>query len=363
MRNRFKYFFVGFRQKPEQPDLHIMTREDFYQILRRYLRGHASPEEKRIVDAWYYRMGDEEQISTDMEDELRLEKQYWSHVRSHIVSTRPSGSSMIWMWSVGLAASAIFIVLSYFNISYGSATPFILESGAERTQIVYERIENKGDVPEVISLPDGSKVTLEPRSKIKFSSVFSTRERKVYLDGKAFFDVVPDHARPFKVFTKKIITRVLGTSFMVSAFRWEKDVTVEVRTGKVSVITKQDYEEKAMSAAVILTPNQQFVYNSDEEKISKGFVKEPRAVLPVEEVRRMRFEETSPSVVFEAIEKAYGVDIVYDREKFSSCRITTSISDGNIFNRLLIICEVINATYRLEEGKIIIEGEGCYSNL
>ena len=339
-----------------------MTREDFYQILKRYLRGNASPDEKRIVDAWYYKMADNEQGSLNSEDELRLQEQYWSHVRSHIERSRPSGSSTIWMWSIGLAASAIFIVLSYLNMSYGTATPFVRDPGPERSQIVYERIENKGVVPEVISLPDGSTVTLEPRSKIKFTK-FTARERRVYLDGKAFFDVVPDETRPFKVFTKKVITRVLGTSFMVSAFRWEKDVTVEVRTGKVSVITKQDYEEKAHSAAVILTPNQQFVYNIDKEKVSKGFVKEPQVVMPVEEVRRMRFEETSPSVVFAAIEKAYGVDIVYDREKFSSCRITTSISDGNIFNRLLIICEVINATYRLEDGKIFIEGEGCYSNL
>lgn len=75
----------------------------------------------------------------------------------------------------------------------------------------------------------------------------------------------------------------------------------------------------------------------------------------------MRFEDASPKAIFEAIEKVYGVQIVFDDSKFSSCRITTSISDGNLFNRLHIICEVMNATYRLEGDKIVIEGAGCQS--
>ena len=67
----------------------------------------------------------------------------------------------------------------------------------------------------------------------------------------------------------------------------------------------------------------------------------------------------SPEEIFEAIEKVYGLDIVFDEAKFSSCTLTTSISDGGLFNRLDIICGAINATYSVKENQIVIEGTGC----
>lgn len=337
-----------------------MGRQDFYIILKKYLQGKASPAERKLIDEWYGEM-EKAQRPFSGNDELRLEDHYWARIKSHITSERSSGAGALWICSAGVAASVLVILLSYLNIAKSSSAPAGLRSGMEKTHIVLERIENTGVVPESISLPDGSQVTLEPMSTIKYASEFSGPERKVYLDGKAFFDVVPDKNKPFRVHTRKVITKVLGTSFMVSAFHWQKDVMVEVRSGKVSVIPRNDYQQS--QSEIILTPNQQFIYDTDKQRMFTGIVKEPTTVLPADEIKRMRFEETSPKLVFEAIEKAYGVDIVFDENRFSSCRITTSISDGNIFNRLRIICELINASYRVEEGKIIIEGEGCYANL
>ena len=73
----------------------------------------------------------------------------------------------------------------------------------------------------------------------------------------------------------------------------------------------------------------------------------------------MRLEEATVSEILAAIEKVYGVDIVYDEQVFASCILTTSIYDGDLYNRLEAICGAVDATFRVEEDKIVVSGPGC----
>jgi len=128
----------------------------------------------------------------------------------------------------------------------------------------------------------------------------------------------------------------------------------------VSVYASQDNKtENVKTEEIILTPNQKIVYDRDNRKVSRMIVDTPQLILPAEKVKRMRFEAAPVSEILEAIEKVYGLDIVFDEAKFSSCTLTTSISDGALFNRLDIICAAINATYTLKETQIVVEGNGC----
>ncbi|MBS1566996.1 MAG: DUF4974 domain-containing protein, partial [Bacteroidetes bacterium] len=76
-------------------------------------------------------------------------------------------------------------------------------------------------------------------------------------------------------------------------------------------------------------------------------------------MKRMQFEDAPLAKIFEAMEKIYGVEIVYDKSRFSSCTLTTSLNEGNLYNRLTIICSAISAQYTLEENRIVISGRGC----
>lgn len=341
-----------------------MDRSDFRASLKNYLKGKASSREKELIDAWYRNLGKEKGPALTNLEEMQLSTRYWSNISEYIKSKGKAvhGASVTW-YAVALAATAVLILASYLNQGLGKAEHHGQDLHKNPFSVAGEKIVNGGEQPGRVTLPDGSTVTLEPKSQIGIASDFEGKERKVYLQGKAFFEVVPDESRPFEVCTQKIITKVLGTSFTIEAYDEEKEVTVSVKTGKVSVYTNTDNKAGAVIPEIILTPNQEFIYHKEERKVSRSIVKEPQMILPPEEIKRMRFEETAPSVVFEAIEKAYGVEMLYDESRFSSCKITTSISGGNIFNRLRIICEVINANYRLYENKIIIEGDGCKSVL
>lgn len=83
-----------------------------------------------------------------------------------------------------------------------------------------------------ISLPDGSIVTLNTRSTVRFEYGDSYRDVKL-LSGEALFDVSKDPARPFRVMADSVVVQAVGTQFNVR--KRSSDVTVTVVEGMVDV--------------------------------------------------------------------------------------------------------------------------------
>ena len=77
----------------------------------------------------------------------------------------------------------------------------------------------------------------------------------------------------------------------------------------------------------------------------------------------MRFEEAPVTEIFKALEKVYGVEIEFDEEQFSACRLTTVINKDDLYGRLDIICNVIGTSYILQADRIVINGAGCKAKM
>jgi transmembrane sensor len=347
-----------------------MQQKDFHDILKRYLDGKASPDDEKIIDAWYEAMGKGPHSLLSNEEESDLESRYWSTISGHVkrMKTIPQvvslpekrrGTVVLW-YASGIAASLLLFMAFYF---YRSDTSVLVThvTPPEVTTHTWTHIVNTDNATKRVTLPDGSGLTLEPQSRLKYSSLFNQTTRDVYFEGDALFEVQRDEQRPFIVHTREVTTTVLGTSFRVRALEKDKDITVAVRTGRVSVSAPHvDKEERDPDAAeIILTPNQQVIYDRYEKTILRKLVEVPLPILPPEKVKLMRFEEGHVAEIFDAIEKVYGVEIVFDKERFSSCALTTSISDGGLYNRLDIICKAIGAEYTLHDHQIEIKGTGC----
>jgi transmembrane sensor len=84
-------------------------------------------------------------------------------------------------------------------------------------------------------LPDGSRMTLAPQTVVRVASSFGKATRTVSVLGEAHFDITSASGAPFIVQTGAVQTRVLGTRFVVKAYRDDGDVRVAVERGKVSV--------------------------------------------------------------------------------------------------------------------------------
>jgi transmembrane sensor len=225
---------------------------------------------------------------------------------------------------------------------------------------------NNTNAPQIVQLSDGSKVTLEKGSRISYESTFTGDNRIVYLSGEAFFDVAKNPNKPFLVYANELVTKVLGTSFTIKAYQKDKEVTVEVKTGRVSVSTKKDQEGEAIThnstlSGLVLTPNQKIIFNRQVEKLTKTLVDAPEIVMPKDEqqIFNFDFEDTPANEVFRILETAYNIHIVYDEAVLKNCPITAPLTDQPLYDKLKIICKAIEAQYEILDGQIIIHSRGC----
>lgn len=106
-----------------------------------------------------------------------------------------------------------------------------------------------------IILPDGTKVFMNSGSELIFPNCFSDNERRVTLNGEAYFDVTRDTIRPFIVQANDLFIHVLGTAFNVNAYSSMKSQAVTLESGFVKVACN-DRE-------FLLDPGQQIKYDSD----------------------------------------------------------------------------------------------------
>lgn len=333
-------------------------------ILQRYLRGEATPSEKNLVEEWYAslkRPVSDQDIPNEAELMECYRKTIYTHIRKQ--SFKDNVRRFFPWYATGIAASLLITISSYLIfVSHRSDDSIIVKK--TETPFAWKNIANTTPDPQIIFLPDSSKVTLQPESSLKFSTVFNPTKREVYLEGEAAFDVTHHAHLPFLVYTNEVITKVLGTSFNIRAIKREQSITVAVKTGKVSVY--RDLRKETIASTeneIILTPNQQVVYDKKQNEISKTLVEKPHAILPEEEIRRMRFEDAPVTEIFKALEKAYGVDIEFDEAIFSSCAMTTVISDDDFYNRLDIICDAMGISYTRDEDRIVIGGAGCKAKI
>lgn len=95
------------------------------------------------------------------------------------------------------------------------------------------------------TLPDSSRVWLNSDSQLRFPASFAKSERRVFLDGEAFFEVTGDAKQPFVVDLQGTEITVLGTAFNVSTF---SNVATTLVEGAVRMTTGSD--------ALIMQPGQ-----------------------------------------------------------------------------------------------------------
>ena len=86
-----------------------------------------------------------------------------------------------------------------------------------------------------ISLPDGTRLTLNACSQARYPERFIEEERRIELKGEGFFQVTHQEEQPFIVTTEAFDVQVLGTCFNVKAYPTDATMGVDVESGKVQV--------------------------------------------------------------------------------------------------------------------------------
>ncbi len=86
-----------------------------------------------------------------------------------------------------------------------------------------------------LKLSDGTSVWLNSGSSIKYPDKFIDKDRKVFLNGEAYFEVESNPEKPFIVETSSIKVRATGTKFNVLGYSSINENEVTLVSGKVEV--------------------------------------------------------------------------------------------------------------------------------
>ena len=106
-----------------------------------------------------------------------------------------------------------------------------------------------------LTLADGTQVWLNAASRLRFFTSDRGRERRVWLEGEAYFEVAHDARRPFIVESGGQSIRVLGTRFNINSYEGDRAIYTTLVEGSVAIAPL------AGGGEVTLEPGQQAEYS------------------------------------------------------------------------------------------------------
>lgn len=281
------------------PKKTAVMENDYGQILK-YLRGEATLEERLRIMEW-----------AKSDDANRKELQAFRRIYEALllsdeeVAAAPAGSGKwhrIIGWIGSAAAAAAVAVGVWF---------FRPDDGGQAEDLAIASLSAPfGHQTETV-LNDGTKVRLNSGSRLEIVDCGKT-ERRVRLEGEAYFDVAHDEDRPFVLQTPQgMEVRVLGTVFNVTAY---DDVQSVVLVDGVVEAGGADSEED-----VRLEPSQRFVYDT---KSGTGTVED---IDPEEYTSWTKgyimLRQASVSDIFHRLGLYYGVTILWDEKDFEGITV------------------------------------------
>lgn len=220
---------------------------------------------------------------------------------------------------------------------------------APSTQAVKQIIkQNPKGQRSIITLTDGTVVHLNANSRLVILENFSKNNRRVALEGEAFFDVVKNPQSPFTILCGDMKTTVLGTSFNIYAYPHKDNFQVALVTGKL-VVGLKDTEE----AAVELKANEMVRYDKNTKAINKAnftdldFMAWKNGVL--------QFRDADIDEIVERLEQWYGVNITLDGTVGIKRKFSGKFENKSLEYVLDGISYASGFDYKIQDKEVIIK--------
>lgn len=198
-----------------------------------------------------------------------------------------------------------------------------------------------------IELVDGTKVWINENSTFKYLKEFTSKNREVYLNGEAYFEVAKNPAKPFIIHSKNTFIQVLGTSFNLNT---NEDISeINVVSGKVALVLNSDKNNKV----VLLKGERGLLLDGQVEK-SAFF----NANTMAWKTKKIVFKSTELKKVVKVLQDFYNIEIELNKN-ISNCLITSTFDNKpveEIFKVLNIIAKIDNIQI---DSVYHLSGVGC----
>ncbi len=197
-----------------------------------------------------------------------------------------------------------------------------------------------------VTLPDSTHVWLNRDATLRYPETFAKTERKVELQGEAYFDVTRNPNRPFIVEGERMDVRVLGTQFNFNS-SLETLSTVSLIEGSIEVTPRTS------SDGIVLSPGQKATF---DPKTGRMQIAQANTILDA--VWRdgiIPFTNAPISEIAVTLEQMYGVRITILGDPSSSSTYSGGIMRyESIDSTLMMLCNTLPITYSVKGTEVTI---------
>ncbi len=218
-----------------------------------------------------------------------------------------------------------------------------------RQMLMYERVAVESGIKEIV-LPDGTLLTLNSGSTIKYTKRESLSYRMIKLNGEAYFEVARDTTRPFIIDAGLARVEVLGTKFNVRAYPESKVVEVTVSSGLVAMASKRESDHQ-----ILLAKGNTGIYTREKKELN--LIKSGNANAIAWKTRELVFTDTPIEEVIRVIAHTYNVDIVLVDPGLSEFTITVSFTNQELEAVLNVLESTLDLKIEKNGNQIRIDSE------
>lgn len=329
-------------------------------LIASYFSGEASPEEIELLSVWLtedalnLKLFEEYQqtwlitgkdalmSSMDIDAEWEAINKRMMPETSASISRVPEymkGRLIHFMngWKAAAAVAVIMIAV---------AALFYLNRGQDKIVLTAD----KGNLEQI--LPDGSQISLRKGSVIEYAADFDSKERKIKLEGEAYFKVKRNERRPFIVAGDKASIEVLGTSFNVDTKAGDDKISVILTSGKVSIYFN---DKKAQNT--ILNPGEKAEISTSQETITTAANPDPNYL--AWKNGKIIFDNSNLDQVIATLSKVYQKEIRLGNPQLTGCSLTATFDNQTLASVLNVIRVTLDVEMAEENGILVIYGSGC----
>jgi ferric-dicitrate binding protein FerR (iron transport regulator) len=237
-----------------------------------------------------------------------------------------------------VAAIALLVIAStvFFTLHYERNKNY-----SNNYNTLYVPVGQKAE----LTLQDGTVVWLNAKSTLTYPSRFSAKERKVSLDGEAYFEVAKDKKRTFIVSAHQISVYAIGTIFDVKAYSEENFITTTLIEGKVNVTDSKNM--------VKLLPNQKVIFNLLNHTFQKSNMTDSKSV-SLWKNNQLAFDSETLENIAKVLERMYNVHIEFANDKIKGLRFSGKIKNDSLESVLRNISLTSPIHYKVVDSIIIL---------
>jgi ferric-dicitrate binding protein FerR (iron transport regulator) len=239
--------------------------------------------------------------------------------------------------------AAVFVLafftgaLALYLVNQNQTTPFYH---------TYNEIQVPNGEKSTITLYDGTRVWLNSGTTFKYPVAFHPKERKVYVNGEAYFDVSKKTDQPFIIQADQLKIKVLGTRFDVCAYHTDEKFFVTLEEG--SVHARSDVN----GAELVLSPGDQAVFSRKTNQLTQTKVDTDLYSSWKEDL--LRFQDAPFKEVIKKMERWYDVNITLDGSINTEETYTMAIKTESLREMLNVLSKTTPMKYDINGKKVLI---------